>query len=308
VSGPEPRHRIQAVVELTGVSAPTLRSWERRYGVPVPQRTASAYRLYSDADVELVKNMRALVEAGVPASEAARRVTAAAVPSFVEAEVIDPHEGAVARIVDAVDAFDASAVEEAVRVSLTLGPAATVFERVLRPALVRIGELWESGQIGVAQEHLASQLIETALRDTLRLLQPVDATRSVLLACFATEQHVLPLYGIGLRFAGWAYHVTVLGARTPPDALAQAVTRLRPDVVGLSATFPVPREQARRLVESYGRDCAGTLWVVGGQQALALVDLVNAAGGLCFTSPDVAALRATLDRGLKLRHQASGST
>ena len=48
------RYRIRAVAELTGVSTATLRAWERRYGVPTPSRTASAYRLYGDEDVALV--------------------------------------------------------------------------------------------------------------------------------------------------------------------------------------------------------------------------------------------------------------
>ena len=48
------RYRIQSVAEMTGVSAATLRAWERRYGVPTPSRTASAYRLYGDEDVALV--------------------------------------------------------------------------------------------------------------------------------------------------------------------------------------------------------------------------------------------------------------
>ena len=47
----EPRYRINAVAEMTGVPAPTLRAWERRYGIPRPGRSESSYRLYSDADV-----------------------------------------------------------------------------------------------------------------------------------------------------------------------------------------------------------------------------------------------------------------
>ncbi|WP_434422398.1 MerR family transcriptional regulator [Nannocystis pusilla] len=45
------RYRIQSVAEMTGVSAATLRAWERRYGLPAPRRSSSAYRLYSDRDV-----------------------------------------------------------------------------------------------------------------------------------------------------------------------------------------------------------------------------------------------------------------
>src|SRR4029079_18576956 len=66
------RYRIRAVAELTGVSTATLRAWERRYGVPTPSRTASAYRLYGDEDVALIAQMRDLVESGVAPAEAAR--------------------------------------------------------------------------------------------------------------------------------------------------------------------------------------------------------------------------------------------
>ena len=51
----EPRYRINAVAEMTGVPAPTLRAWERRYGIPRPGRSESSYRLYSDADVAEVR-------------------------------------------------------------------------------------------------------------------------------------------------------------------------------------------------------------------------------------------------------------
>lgn len=45
---------IGDLVERTGVPAGTLRSWERRYGVPDPGRAVSGHRRYSAADVHLV--------------------------------------------------------------------------------------------------------------------------------------------------------------------------------------------------------------------------------------------------------------
>ena len=50
------KYRINAVSEMTGIPAATLRAWERRYGVPEPRRTESSYRVYSDADIELLAN------------------------------------------------------------------------------------------------------------------------------------------------------------------------------------------------------------------------------------------------------------
>ncbi|MBC8068894.1 MAG: MerR family transcriptional regulator, partial [Deltaproteobacteria bacterium] len=64
------RYRIQTVAELTGVPASTLRAWEQRYGFPAPERTASAYRLYSDGDVARIARVRSLCDGGMAAAEA----------------------------------------------------------------------------------------------------------------------------------------------------------------------------------------------------------------------------------------------
>lgn len=53
----EPRHRIGDVARRTGVSASALRLWERQ-GLISPTRTASGYRLYSDADVSRLQRVR----------------------------------------------------------------------------------------------------------------------------------------------------------------------------------------------------------------------------------------------------------
>ena len=156
------RYRIRNVSQLSGVSTATLRAWERRYGVPSPARTASAYRLYSDADVALIKRMRDLVSSGVAAAEAARAVVlqgGAAASAPITGEEVDPFGLACERIVEATSRFDPEALELAVSRTLTLGPAVTIFDRAIGPALRRIGDLWHEGTVTIAQEHLASQVL-----------------------------------------------------------------------------------------------------------------------------------------------------
>ena len=50
-----PIYNLKAVVRQTGLKPDTLRAWERRYGLPSPQRTESGHRLYSQHDVEVIK-------------------------------------------------------------------------------------------------------------------------------------------------------------------------------------------------------------------------------------------------------------
>ena len=65
-------YRIQAVSKLTGVPPATLRAWERRYGFPSPERTESSYRLYSNTQVRLIKQLKALCQQGLAPSEAVK--------------------------------------------------------------------------------------------------------------------------------------------------------------------------------------------------------------------------------------------
>jgi DICT domain-containing protein len=64
---------IKEVAERTGLAAGTIRMWEQRYGVPVPSRTASGYRVYSDEDVELLRRAVAFRERGLSVSAALER-------------------------------------------------------------------------------------------------------------------------------------------------------------------------------------------------------------------------------------------
>ncbi|MBM4415144.1 MAG: MerR family transcriptional regulator [Chloroflexi bacterium] len=66
------RYTVQAASIVTGVSESRLRTWERRYGVPLPSRSESRRRWYEEADLVVARRMAALVAAGIPVSEAAR--------------------------------------------------------------------------------------------------------------------------------------------------------------------------------------------------------------------------------------------
>ena len=291
-------YRIRTVSQLTGVSTATLRAWERRYGVPTPARTASAYRLYSEADVALIKRMSDLVKQGVAAAEAARAVLATSERALpASAGELDPFESACERIVDATVRFDPDALELEAKRVLALGSGLVIFDRVLGPALRRIGELWHGGVITIAQEHLASQVVLGTLIDLLRLSQPTDSSRRVALACFADEDHVLGLYGAALRFASWGFRTMILGARTPPSAIARVVQSLDPDVVALSVTIPPLPSRGRELIDAYADACPWTPWIVGGDAIAGLRPWVEARGGLVGDA-DPQDLRRAIDRAL----------
>lgn len=317
------RYRIQAVAELTGVPASTLRQWERRYGVPSPDRSASSYRLYSQADVEHIRRMKALAATGVPPSEAARLIAAeedaaerapdrpevaadaAPGPSGATIDDVDPYLDLRRRMLTAIGGYDHATLTAICRRLLYMDGATTLFERVVAPVMREVGQRWHQGTLTVAQEHLASEALGQVVRQLLPVVQPPDDAPTALLACFRDELHTLPLYGVAFRLAHAGHRTVVLGARTPPDALAAAVARIEPTLVGLSTTVAPPVAAARALVDAYAAACRDVPWLVGGRGARAIEALVTAAGGHLAAS-DPTALPAQLERLTGAARRRSG--
>src|SRR4051794_4451010 len=65
-----PLYNIQAVAAATGVPSITLRSWERRYGIPEPKRDPKGYRLYSERDIAVTRWLKDRVKQGIGISRA----------------------------------------------------------------------------------------------------------------------------------------------------------------------------------------------------------------------------------------------
>lgn len=272
--------RIHAVSELTGVPTPTLRAWERRYGIPTPERTASGYRLYGAREIAQVREMRRLTEGGIAAADAAQRaLDGAAVERRPPAPEGDAWSMSVRAILDAVVRHDDRALADEARKLPFLGTPTVVLDRVLVPALREVGDRWHRGELSIAQEHLARGVLTPTFHDLLRLSTSTDADVRVVLACFEDDEHELGLLATATRLAAWGLAPIFLGARTPPSAIADAVAGFRPRVIALSTTIAPPRERRRPLLAEYARAAGGTPWMVGGAAVSAIADAVRAAGG-----------------------------
>ncbi len=65
-----PMFNTKAVVQQTGVPAPTIRAWERRYTVIAPERGENTYRLYSERHIVLIRWLKKRIDSGISISQA----------------------------------------------------------------------------------------------------------------------------------------------------------------------------------------------------------------------------------------------
>src|ERR671911_549491 len=75
-SGESDELTIQQASEALDVPAPTIRSWERRYGVPVADRSSGGDRRHTPGQLERLRSMRDLIAGGRRPGEAAALVRA----------------------------------------------------------------------------------------------------------------------------------------------------------------------------------------------------------------------------------------
>ena len=160
VSAPKPdREALVRIGELsrrTGVGVDTLRAWERRYGLLRPQRSPGGFRLYGAGDEEKVSAMKALIESGVSAAEAARLAAADAPREGQWHEAPTDHDQRLTLALNRFDEADANAILDDAIARFTVE---AVISRVLLPVLHTIGTRWQSGEISVAEEHFATALL-----------------------------------------------------------------------------------------------------------------------------------------------------
>lgn len=70
--GSQPIYSISAVARMIGVPGATLRTWEGRYALVVPDRDANGHRLFSRAQVEHLRFVKTRVAEGMTAADAHR--------------------------------------------------------------------------------------------------------------------------------------------------------------------------------------------------------------------------------------------
>jgi MerR family transcriptional regulator, light-induced transcriptional regulator len=252
----EPALTVAVVARRLGVAPPTLRTWDRRYGLGPTEHTAGSHRRYTAADLARLEVMRRLTLQGVAPAEAARvaldEETGGADPAASGPSPVAPSGGPVpevrrgtgGRIVPlaaatpaarglarAAMALDAHAAYEIVRSNVDRRGVVWTWDSLLVPVLTGIGQRWEATGQGVDVEHLLSDSVIRALNTaTVRLRDPVNA-RPVLLASAEDEQHSLPLHALAAALAERRITTRVLGPRVPRDALAAAVQRTGPAAV-----------------------------------------------------------------------------
>ncbi len=227
---------IQQASRLLNVPAPTIRSWERRYGVPVVDRSKGGHRRYRSDQLKMLRRIRDEIAAGRTAGAAAARV---------KEGQSGPYDPRIEAFLGAVHRLDSAAVSHLLDSLTQAVGLARVLDEVLFPAMREVGRWWEEGRCDVAHEHLVTETSRAWLSRATRV-QPAAGVdpRPILLTCGPRDYHTLGLESIGALLSQHGRACRMLGARTPAASLSVAVEATDAAAVVMVSHLPSARRAA----------------------------------------------------------------
>jgi MerR family transcriptional regulator, light-induced transcriptional regulator len=253
-----PLYNTKSVVHHTGVPAPTLRAWERRYGILSPRRSDNDYRLYSERDMMTVTWLRERVESGMTISQAiallrslepirrrGRRMRSktpeppqpgpvATSPATIDRFSLD---GLGATLLEQFGNLDEYAVHRTVMQALAVYTVEDICLHLFSPVLVEIGHRWERGDLDTTVEHFAAALIRALLDGLFRSAATSGSGPLTLVGCAPGELHELGALMLALFLRRAGVRVAYLGQNVEVEGLLAMVANLRPMCVLLSAAL-----------------------------------------------------------------------
>ena len=235
---------IRDVARLTGVNPVTLRAWERRYGLILPQRTPKGHRLYSHAQVEQIREVLGWLERGVAVGqvksllEEQRPATATEDTSWQERRN---------QLHSCIEALAERALDDCFNRAMALYPATTLCRHLLLPLLDGLRRRWRQPAPQLERVFFLSWL-RSKLGARLYHCNRQHGGAPLLLLNLGEQPMEPDLWLCAWLASDAECPVQVLDWPVPPPQLAVAVRQLNPRAVLLYGDQPLGMPRLRQLL------------------------------------------------------------
>ncbi|HUR09934.1 MAG TPA: MerR family transcriptional regulator [Flavitalea sp.] len=258
---------IKDLENLSGIKAHTIRIWEQRYSFLKPQRSKTNIRYYCNDELKTVLNIALLNKYGYKISHIDRMTGEELRHKIVS---LAHAQAAQERLINELLLH---------MIDLNMEKFEEVFDQFLRekgidktinylvfPFLEKIGILWMTNHIQVAQEHLVSNIIrQKMLVGIENASSPFSVNKTVLLYLPEGEHHELGLLYLSYHLKVSGVKMLYLGANVPLKDLDYVVQLKKPDYVFTHLTCIPGRFNLEKYLNQIHERMPGAAFVVSGQ-------------------------------------------
>ena len=252
----------------TGLSKDVLRKWEMRYGFPAPQRDSLGERAYPAEQVNRLRLIKRLMDAGMRPSRVVNLDAEGLIALAQAGEAVQPTEKRGDVAAPGLDMLKQQG-PEAMRQHLYRELLCHGVERFVLDIMVplnrAVGEAWARGELDIHEEHVYTEIVQGLLRSTTTSLNNAAGSPRILLATLPEEQHGLGILMAAALFSLHGAACVSLGTQTPVQAIARAARVHKADVVALSFSNAYPRRRIQPALDELRQQIgeAGEIWAGG---------------------------------------------
>lgn len=259
---------INQVSQITGLTAFTIRAWEKRYGAIRPARDGRE-RIFTLAEVERLKTLKELVALGHPirrASQMTDEQIIQVLPSYRPS--LEAHRD---QLLSLLTAYRLQELSDELHHHRVRRGVEEFLVDLVTPLMREVGHLVQRNQLSVAQEHAVTALV----RDQIVRIRATEVTPGLPLMGFCTPEG--DLHELGILMASKlsqarGYPTAYFGPNLPAEALADICRALRPSIVVIG-TAPIVSnlDQFESYLATAGRQLKPrpSFWIAGAMASVA---------------------------------------
>ena len=148
-----------------------------------------------------------------------------------------------------------------------------LYEEVFKQALYEVGRLWETNQITVATEHLATAITESILNELFeQIISGKKFNKKVVVACVEGEYHQVGIKMVADVFEIHGWDSFFPGTGMPINALVQYISEIKPDLLAISMSVYFSFANLRNMLEQIRANFPDLQILVGGQAFTRITD------------------------------------
>lgn len=249
----EARYSIKDLEHFTRIKAHTIRIWEQRYGLLDPKRTDTNIRYYSEDDLKKILNINLLYNSGLKISKIAALSDFDIIDSAKEIIIgqSDSSEGEVNELIVSLMSFQGEKIKQQLETLLANKDVVSVYNTLIAPVLVRLGELWQVNSVDIVQEHYFSNIVREFVMSNIAAIHvDPETTKKAILFLHDEEEHEFSLLFAYYLLKKAGYYCYYMGQKVPIKELSSAINSIRPELILTAFTAKIS-EKDFKFIEKH---------------------------------------------------------
>lgn len=142
-----------------------------------------------------------------------------------------------------------------------------VYQNLITPAMQHIGHLWETNQITVADEHLATATCDFVLSKLAYQSEKRQSSQKAMFLCLDGEQHYIGLKMVNSLFEEHGWETKYFGPSLPLEYALKTAKDWKPSIIGLSVTIVYHLPKLKEYAEAFAKLPYKPAVILGGRLA-----------------------------------------